>query len=335
MKLETFFDKFDLLADTPDAVAKVRALVLQMAVRGKLVEQNPHDGDAASLLEAMALAKKENGRRKTTDPADAVELPEAERWHDVPGSWRWVRLGTVGDIVGGGTPRSENSDYFAEEGIPWLTPADLNGFKDKRILRGRRCITQVGLENSSAQLLPEGSVLFSSRAPIGYVAISGAELAIPPADLRKSILTLAVQGKLVPQDPNDEPAEALLARIRGTEEKLVKDRTIKRAAVEPNPDKEVSEPLPRGWLWTRLEESKILLNLDHPDFNSKREQLCNEIADDVQAYQELPEGTAARAIIRARLERRLAPHAPFSSAARYYLRLHRHLDWVESLLAAV
>lgn len=84
---------------------------------------------------------------------------------------------------------------------------------------------------------------------------------------------------------------------------------------------------------SRVEESKILLNLDHPDFNSKREQLCNEIADDVQAYEELPEGAAARTTIEARLEGRLAADAPFSSAARYYLRLHRHHDWVEELLA--
>lgn len=86
---------------------------------------------------------------------------------------------------------------------------------------------------------------------------------------------------------------------------------------------------------TRVDESKILLNLDHPDFNSKREQLCNAIAHDVQTYEELPEGAATRPTIEARLERRLAVDAAFSSAARYYLRLHRHLDWVEAILARV
>lgn len=85
----------------------------------------------------------------------------------------------------------------------------------------------------------------------------------------------------------------------------------------------------------RVEESKILLNLDHPDFNSKREQLCNEIADEVRTYEELPAAAAARPLIHARLEARLAAHAPFSSAARYYMRLHRHLAWVEALLAKV
>lgn len=85
----------------------------------------------------------------------------------------------------------------------------------------------------------------------------------------------------------------------------------------------------------RVEESKILLNLDHPEFNSKREQLCNEIANDVQMHEELPRGAAGRTIITTRLEGRLSAQAPFSSAARYYLRLHRHLDWIETLLAKV
>jgi hypothetical protein len=85
----------------------------------------------------------------------------------------------------------------------------------------------------------------------------------------------------------------------------------------------------------RVDESKILLNLDHPDFNSKREQLCSEIADDVQTYEQLPAGAAARTTIEARLQGRLTADAPFSSAARYYLRLHRHHDWVEAILARV
>jgi len=83
----------------------------------------------------------------------------------------------------------------------------------------------------------------------------------------------------------------------------------------------------------RVEQSKILLNLDHPAFNSKREQLCRDIAEDVKAYEYLPASAGSRAAIRTRLEGRVAVTAPFSRAAKYYLRLHRHLDWVENLLA--
>jgi type I restriction enzyme S subunit len=73
--------------------------------------------------------------------------------------------------------------------------------------------------------------------------------------LRKSILTLAVLGKLVPQDPNDEPAEELIARIENTKEKLIKQREIKRVALEPNPTGDECELLPPGWQWTRLGNS--------------------------------------------------------------------------------
>jgi type I restriction enzyme S subunit len=78
---------------------------------------------------------------------------------------------------------------------------------------------------------------------------------ISPADLRKTILTLAVQGKLVPQDPNDEPAEELCARIESTKQKLIKLRMIKRVTVESNPSGNGCESLPSGWLWTRLGNS--------------------------------------------------------------------------------
>jgi hypothetical protein len=82
----------------------------------------------------------------------------------------------------------------------------------------------------------------------------------------------------------------------------------------------------------RVEDSKILLNLDHPEFNSKREQLCRDIADDVRTHEALPVASPERATIRARLQRRLASNAPFSTAARFYLKLHRHLDWTENIL---
>jgi type I restriction enzyme S subunit len=83
----------------------------------------------------------------------------------------------VGRIVGGGTPKTDHPEFFAEKGVPWLTPADLYRLKHRYIQRGKRDLTEPGLANSSARLLPKGSVLFSSRAPIGYVAIAANPLA--------------------------------------------------------------------------------------------------------------------------------------------------------------
>lgn len=82
----------------------------------------------------------------------------------------------------------------------------------------------------------------------------------------------------------------------------------------------------------RVDESKILLNLDHPDFNTKREQLCNETADDVRTHEALPANSPQRGTIQTRVAARLSAKAPFSRAARNYLQLHRHLDWVEDIL---
>ena len=83
-------------------------------------------------------------------------------------------IGTIsdlGDIVGGSTPSKKNSNYYTNLGIPWITPKDLSKTPNKFISRGDLDITELGFKNSSVKLLPKGSVLFSSRAPIGYIAI--------------------------------------------------------------------------------------------------------------------------------------------------------------------
>lgn len=87
-----------------------------------------------------------------------------------------VKLGEIGKIVGGGTPKTKEESYYGGK-IAWITPKDLSLNKSKYIFYGERNITEEGLKNSSAKLLPKGTVLFSSRAPIGYVAIAGNDLA--------------------------------------------------------------------------------------------------------------------------------------------------------------
>src|SRR5213593_4563319 len=93
------------------------------------------------------------------------------RW-DIPTSWVWTCMRDVTDVIGGGTPRTSDSANFEGGDIPWITPADLSGYKSKFISRGARNITLKGLEESGARMMPSGTVLFSSRAPIGYVAIA-------------------------------------------------------------------------------------------------------------------------------------------------------------------
>ena len=79
-------------------------------------------------------------------------------------------------MVGGSTPSKVRPEYFTKHGIAWITPKDLSISKNKFVSRGAIDITEQGLRNSSAQLMPRGTVLFSSRAPIGYIAIASGDV---------------------------------------------------------------------------------------------------------------------------------------------------------------
>lgn len=82
------------------------------------------------------------------------------------------RLDQIGKVIGGGTPSTRKKQYYANKGIAWITPKDLSGYSKMYISHGARDISQEGLDNSSAKLLPKDTVLVSSRAPIGYVALA-------------------------------------------------------------------------------------------------------------------------------------------------------------------
>ncbi|MCY3565408.1 MAG: restriction endonuclease subunit S [Gammaproteobacteria bacterium] len=95
----------------------------------------------------------------------------SERLWDIPPTWEWSRIGELGNVVSGGTPPTKVSKYW-EGDIIWFAPSDLTGYKRKFIERGAKTLTKVGLAKSSAKLMPAGSVMFSSRAPVGYTAIN-------------------------------------------------------------------------------------------------------------------------------------------------------------------
>ena len=85
--------------------------------------------------------------------------------------WREYRLDEIGQVVGGGTPSSKVNAYWNGD-VGWVTPADLSGYQFKHIGNGSRDITELGLKKSSAKLHPKNTVLMTSRAPIGYLAIA-------------------------------------------------------------------------------------------------------------------------------------------------------------------
>lgn len=88
-----------------------------------------------------------------------------------PKGWKVDRLGNQAKIVGGGTPKTSEPSFWNGD-VPWITPKDLSVLNSLTIRNGERFITVEGLKNSSAEMLPAETVLFTSRAPIGYLAIA-------------------------------------------------------------------------------------------------------------------------------------------------------------------
>ena len=94
----------------------------------------------------------------------------------IPKGWRVRTLGEIGDVIGGSTPSKTKPEYYTEKGIAWLTPKDLSVSNAKFTEKGEIDITQEGYNSCSTKLMPKGSVLFSSRAPIGYITIAKNEI---------------------------------------------------------------------------------------------------------------------------------------------------------------
>lgn len=99
-------------------------------------------------------------------------------WNDtlkreIPAGWSAGSLDELGRIVGGSTPSTANPDHFGDGMIPWITPKDLSNNKgNKFIARGETDVSEAGMRSASLTLYPAGTVLMSSRAPVGYLAIA-------------------------------------------------------------------------------------------------------------------------------------------------------------------
>jgi type I restriction enzyme S subunit len=91
-------------------------------------------------------------------------------------AWKSGTITDLGIVTGGSTPSKKVADYYTNHGIAWITPKDLSQDRSKFFSHGEIDITKLGLSKSSAVMMPAGTVLFSSRAPIGYIAIAANEL---------------------------------------------------------------------------------------------------------------------------------------------------------------
>jgi type I restriction enzyme S subunit len=380
MKFELFFEKFELFAEMPEAVPRMRELILDLAAQGLLTERNANDGRASDIVEAIAndrarLTSKKAIRRQ----AELPELSLDELPFVVPHTWTWVRLGNcvaayTDDFVDGPFGSNLKADEYTEQGVPIARLKNIgrNQFKTKDI----KFVSQKKAEELRRHSFKPGDLLLNKLGdPVGKCCIAPDELgdgiivadvirlrlsnklfvprlvslminaptitrqllskitgitrdrvsleklrnlAIPlaplaeqkrilakvdaltamcdrleaqqlirqarhrdlaraslsrfvdaptpanldflfhdayeitPADLRKSILTLAVQGKLVPQDPNDGDARRMIDRAMERRQKTIKSRNLRRKDLDESADLLEHKDLPSSWCVERL-----------------------------------------------------------------------------------
>ncbi len=371
MKREQFFQKFDYFVGAPDAVAKMRHLILELAIRGELVPQHASDSPVAELLKKTADA-----RLKAVTAGLARKQEALPKFGDsvpfrIPVEWRWVRLGDTGWIFNGNSVSETGKAELArvETGLPFIATKDVgygrdalaykNGLKvpvgrsdfkvahahavlicaeggsagkkvgitDRDICFGNKLYANEvwdGIHPRYVFYLYQAPTFFRQFASrmtgiIGGIARSEflllpvpmppeneqkrivakvdelmalcddleaqqqqqgtkhAELArasltrfadaptlanldflfhkrydINPADLRKSILTLAVQGKLIPQDPNDEPVEVLMARCFA--ERMRLNRTTAKEVQAIDSTNALGLDIPPSWQRRQLDD---------------------------------------------------------------------------------
>ena len=125
MNVECLLQHFHRISEAPDAIPRLRQFILDLAVSGKLVKQDPNDGPAAELLKRIETEKaklvKEGKirRQEPLQPINDATLPFA-----VPRHWTWLRLCEIGTLSGGMTPSKNRSDYW-EGKINWFSPKDI------------------------------------------------------------------------------------------------------------------------------------------------------------------------------------------------------------------
>ena len=148
---------------------QLKASILQLAMEGKLVEQRPEEGTGEELYQKIQAEKNKlikEGKIKKEKPFP--EITDDEKPFDIPVTWKWARVGEVGDWASGATPSRSHLEYYGGD-IPWLKTGDLN---DSYITDIPEKITKTGMSHSSVRLNPVGSVLMAMYgATIGKLGI--------------------------------------------------------------------------------------------------------------------------------------------------------------------
>jgi type I restriction enzyme S subunit len=158
MKLETFFENFDLLTDAPNAATKLRELVLQLAVRGKLVEHNPEDEPALVAVQRMVKLRENLVLAKKAKPYKNFEpITDEEIAFHLPKNWEIVRLGRITDLVSGVTKGRKLANRETAN-FPYLRVANVQrGYLDLKIIKE----IEIPVEELDKYELKSGDVLLT------------------------------------------------------------------------------------------------------------------------------------------------------------------------------
>ena len=163
MNTDRLFALYDRVADAPDAVGRLRRFVLDLAVRGKLVEQDPADEPASELLRRIAAAKARLVRiGNIRKPKPSTSINRTEVPFEVPIHWTWIRLGDIGTLAGGMTPSKNRPEYWDGD-VTWLSPKDI---KADAVSDSELKITKKALSNTRLKLFPVGSLFMVARSGI-------------------------------------------------------------------------------------------------------------------------------------------------------------------------
>lgn len=162
----------------PDQIKSVRQTILNLAVRGKLVSQDPRDEPASELLKRVhSLPKPARYEKRSPEliPGDcglSINHPSTQ----LPEGWLWVPLTQIARLESGHTPSRNRPDWWGGD-VPWIGLVDARLHNNSIIFDTIQTTNEEGLANSAARLLPKGTVCFSRTASVGYVVIMGRPMA--------------------------------------------------------------------------------------------------------------------------------------------------------------
>ena len=315
---------------------QLKNAILQEAIEGRLVPQDPNDEPASILLEKIRKEKErlvKEGKLKKKD-LEVKPISEDEIPFEIPESWEWVRIKTIfsmqaGKNVTSSDINSESNDIYKypcyggnglrgyvkryntdgvfplvgrqgalcgnvniASGLFWATEHAVvtDGYGMTDVKWAYYFLTALNLNQYATATAQPGlavSNIIEVLIPLPPLAeqkriVAKIEELLPkvekygkaqdelnklneelPERLKKSLLQEAIEGRLVPQDPNDEPASALLAKIREEKKQLVKEGKLKKKDLEEKPisEDEIPFEIPESWEWVTLSQ----ISLDSAD----------------------------------------------------------------------